>query len=50
MRVQLEKFDGTFVVGISYSRFISKYTDKPKTNLIFDLGKFAIAFLFGKEK
>ena len=50
MRTQFEKFDGTFVLGISYSSFISKYTDRKVRNLIFDLGVFSFAIISRKEK
>jgi hypothetical protein len=48
MRVKFEKFEGTFVLGVSLS--IYKKANKKVTRLIFDLGIFSLAFIFGKVK
>lgn len=48
MRIKFEKFEGTFVLGVSLS--IYKKANKKVTRLIFDLGIFSLAFIFGKDK
>ena len=51
MRIKKENF-GRFegwVFGISLSRY-PQTNNVWRTNLVFDLGKFAIAFIFGKDK
>ena len=50
MKTRIEKFDGTFVLGFSYSSFISKYTNKKVRSFIFDLGILSIAFIFNEVK
>ncbi len=49
IRFKFETFKGTFVFGISFSVYENIY-NKRQANLIFDLGKFALAFIFGKDK
>jgi hypothetical protein len=49
MKIEFEKFNGTFVFGISLAIAKNEY-NKTKVNLIFDLGKFALAFIFGGGK
>ena len=46
MKIQHNKIDGTFVIGISFSNYYNKKTSTKNTSLIFDLGSRSIAFTF----
>lgn len=46
MKTRFEKFDGTFVIGISFSSYRNQQRQKV-VSLIFDLGTFSLAFIFG---
>jgi hypothetical protein len=49
MKFAYNKIDGTLIIGISFSSYYNKQTNKKHTFLIFDLGKHSFVFIFRGE-
>ena len=49
MKINYNKIDGTFILGISFSNHYNQRTNKKHTYLIFDLGKYSYAIIFRGE-
>lgn len=48
IRFKLEKFEGTFVLGLTFGSYLNKNKNR-NFNLIFDLGKFSFAIIVGRK-
>lgn len=43
------KLDGTFIIGISFSNYFNRKTNRKNTSLIFDIGSHSFAFVLRGE-
>lgn len=48
IRIKTEKFEGTFVVGLTFGSYLNKNNNR-NFNLIFDLGVRSFAIIVGKK-
>jgi hypothetical protein len=49
MKMVYTKLDGTFILGISFSNYHNKKTNRKNTSLIFDIGSHSFAFVLRGE-